>query len=373
MTFTYDFQPISTLPPDLPDLAEGTYDMPLMLQRSPDTCFDDTTQAGAWNCNILFADLSLNVSPRPGEPDTSSYSFEFQYDDSRTLDAGVYSYGMQPPSASSPLRLRLVEDSLEPDRGPAWSFQTLYNKTVIVPEEYLTADSPTGSGSSDGSSSKKFRRNEFMFGGDVHRKGVAKPGDKPWVCYWESTLLETFIYANQNNSFERVNTAGGSSTSSYPNPSSPTLSPTDIIDKRKSNQPRDTLHEFPPHFEEELGPWTSAPNSIAPTTTTSSGATPTSDVFDKWPTPSKFSQVYPRVIKIMERRIPGFASVDPWCRQFQILDDGTVAPITDQNGREVHVNIKETEDDDDLNSEYSDTGSNSSDNMSDCGCLWWLT
>ena len=73
----------------------------------------------------------------------------------------------------------------------------------------------------------------------------------------------------------------------------------------------------------------------------------------------------------MERRIPGFASVDPWCRQFEILDDGNVRPVTDKNGQEIHVRIKETEEE--LDKEYKSTGSSSSEYMSDCGCLWWLT
>lgn len=351
------------MPPDLPPLAEGTYEMPLMLQRSPDTCFDDTTQAGAWNCNILNADLSLNVSPRPGEPETSSYSFKFQYDDARTLDKNIYSYGMQPPSTSNPLRLRLVEDTLEPDRGPAWSFQTLYNKTVIIPEEYLSARNADDLSMSSGS--RRIRREDFMFGGDIHRKGIAKPGEKPWVCYWESTLLETFIYATQNNSFERVNTASASSTSSVAS-STTTLSPTDVINKLEGELKNQRLHDGRHDFEDDES-WTKVPGS---TPTTSSSATPTKDYFDR-PTPTEYSQVYPRVIKVMERRIPGFASVDPWCRQFEILGDGSVQPVLDPNGHEIHVTIKETEEE--LEPEITESGSSSSEYMSDCGCLWWLT
>ncbi|RYP93346.1 hypothetical protein DL770_000535 [Monosporascus sp. CRB-9-2] len=349
MTFTYDFQPLSTVPPGLPPLVEGTYQMPLMLQRSPDVCFDDPTQTGAWNCNLLYADLCLTVRPRPGESETSNYSFEFSYNAERTLDQNVYAYGMQPPSTSNPLKLRLVEDSLEPDRGPAWSFQTLYNKTVIIPEEYLEADGNLSDG-------KKFNRRDFIFGGDVHRKGVAKPGEKPWVCYWESTLLETFIYATQNNSFERVNSVLPSATSSRtvqsasirPNPTDGSEGSADKGELRTS------------------------------TRTSSPPASSTVDYFDHPPTPTENAQVYPRVVKIMERRIPGFASVDPWCRQFEILPDGNSVAVLDEHGHEVQIRIKETEGDPDFeNSEHassdSGSGSSSSENMSDCGCLWWLT
>lgn len=73
----------------------------------------------------------------------------------------------------------------------------------------------------------------------------------------------------------------------------------------------------------------------------------------------------------MERRVPGFASVDPWCRQFEIHDDGSVQPVTDSSGREVRVTIKEQ--DEESQTEYTGSSSSSSDHMSDCGCLWWLT
>ncbi|RYO96671.1 hypothetical protein DL764_007419 [Monosporascus ibericus] len=349
MTFPYDSHPLSTVPPGLPPLVEGTYQMPLMLQRSPDVCFDDPTQTGAWNCNLLYADLCLTVRPRPDESETSNYSFEFSYNAKRTLDQDVYAYGMQPPSTSNPLKLRLVEDSLEPDRGPAWSFRTLYNKTVIIPEEYLEADG-------NRSETKRFHRRDFVFGGDVHRKGVAKPGEKPWVCYWESTLLETFIYATQNNSFERVNSVLPSATSSRSAQSS-------------SIRPKQTDGSEGSADKGELR---------TSTRTSSPPASSTVDYFDSLPTPTENAQVYPRVVKVMERRIPGFASVDPWCRQFEILPDGNSVAVLDERGHEVQIRIKETEGDLDYeNSEEdsidSSSGSSSSESMSDCGCLWWLT
>ncbi|RYP78674.1 hypothetical protein DL771_000341 [Monosporascus sp. 5C6A] len=349
MTFTYDFQPLTTVPPDLPPLVEGTYQMPLMLQRSPDVCFDDPTQTGAWNCNLLYAELCLTVRPRPGEPETSNYSFEFSYNAASTLDQNVYAYGMQPPSTSNPLKLRLVEDSLEPDRGPAWSFQTLYNKTVIIPEEYLEADGNL-------SNAKRFNRRDFIFGGDVHRKGVAEPGEKPWVCYWESTLLETYIYATQNNSYERVNSVLPSTTSSRTVQSA-------------STRPKPTDGSEGPADKGELR---------TSTRTSSMPASSTVDYFDPPPTPTENAQVYPRVVKLMERRIPGFASVDPWCRQFEILSDGNTIPVLDKHGNEVQIRIKETEEElsyekTKRDSSDSSSGSSSSENMSDCGCLWWLT
>ena len=380
VSFNYDFEQIQDFPPGLPALAEGTYDMPLMLQRSPDTCFDDTTQAGAWNCNILYADLSLTVSPRPGEPATSNYSFTFSYNDAKTLDQGVYSYGMQPPSTSNPLRLRLVEDSLEPDRGPAWSFQTLYNKTVIIPEEYLSADQADTLDEKRFVSRSKSRRGDFMFGGDVHRKGVAQPGEKPWICYWESTLLETFIYATQNNSFERVYSASATATSSaaVATETGSRATPDFVIDKfkppirRRSHQiGDDNVEDGEDGPEEKELPPPTPPQPAAPSNSSSASDPDESGYFDGEPEPSGKYQVYPRVIKVMERRIPGFASVDPWCRQFEILDDGNVRPVTDKNGNELHVRIKETEEE--LDKEYKSTGSSSSEYMSDCGCLWWLT
>lgn len=46
-------------------------------------------------------------------------------------------YGAQPPTFSQAQNLILVNDALEPSRGPGWWYRTTYNKTVLVSEDYF--------------------------------------------------------------------------------------------------------------------------------------------------------------------------------------------------------------------------------------------
>lgn len=100
---------------------------------------------------------------------------------------GYYPYGTQPPVLTQQQVLNLVTDSQEPSRGPAWFFELPYNKLVILPEGALTAPSSKR----DLEERDGHPASDFM-----DRKNVAEPGDKPWFCYWNGTLLEAFIYVS---------------------------------------------------------------------------------------------------------------------------------------------------------------------------------
>jgi hypothetical protein len=100
---------------------------------------------------------------------------------------GWFAYGSQPPLLPSAQVLSLVTDSQDPTRGPAWFFEFPYDKLVILVEDAFTVPGIKRDlddlDSNDGASS---------------RKSVAEPGDKPWFCYWNGTLLEAFIYVSNS-------------------------------------------------------------------------------------------------------------------------------------------------------------------------------
>ncbi|KAI0602136.1 hypothetical protein F4775DRAFT_302211 [Biscogniauxia sp. FL1348] len=383
-TITYDATPLSTVPASLPPLAEGTFAMPIMNTRAPNTCFKDTTQAQTWNCNMVFSQLAMSIQKLTGVPDVLSYAMSFQYNDTYTMAQKVYSYGMQPPDLTN-LQLKLVNDTFEPSRGPAWAFEVPYNKTVIIPQEFL---SPSTSSATSSSSSTSEKSRRMLFGGDFKRKGIAQAGDKPWICYWDSTILETFIYAGQNSSFSRP----GSSFPPPPNPT-PTSSTTNLAralltstaptanvlardDFRPSYSGRE---EFPETFV------TTATVASSTTTDTVSSSSATPDFFSMPPMPPDSNPPYPRVVKLEERRIPDYAQTPPWCRQYEILGEGIEAvPVKDDKGNYIEVQIYEEDTD------YGTSGSSKRDiiegylasrdssgslgnDMSDCGCMWWLT
>jgi len=88
--------------------------------------------------------------------------------------SNVLTYGMQEPIITFNTPSILVTDNHDPIGGPAYLFQKSYDKLVILPESTSIA-----------------RRGAVGSG-----QGVVQPGDRPWFCYWNETLLEVFIYSN---------------------------------------------------------------------------------------------------------------------------------------------------------------------------------
>jgi hypothetical protein len=104
--------------------------------------------------------------------------------------SNVLTYGMQEPIITFHTPSISVTDNQDPGRSPAYFFQQSYDKLVILPESTSIA-----------------RRGAVGSG-----PGVVQPGDRPWFCYWDETLLEVFIYANLS-SIEASTTSISTSTS----------------------------------------------------------------------------------------------------------------------------------------------------------------
>lgn len=102
-------------------------------------------------------------------------------------------YGPQPPQLNA-IPLELIEDLEYPALGPAYHLQGLFNRAVILTESQII----------NGSS-------------QIHPLDPAKvqvqPGDRPWVCAFNETLFEGFIYVFENSSLTRVNRDGNASNS----------------------------------------------------------------------------------------------------------------------------------------------------------------
>ncbi|KAK2597609.1 hypothetical protein N8I77_012386 [Diaporthe amygdali] len=349
MTITYDATPIPT-PTDLPALPTGVYGLPLNLNRSPNTCFENTAQSSAWTCNLIFGQavhVQMTISRNaPQLGDQGNYDIYLETNNSfpgpgGNRDDNLLAYGAQPPVIQPPMGMQLVNDTFDQERGPAWFRMLPYNKTVVVPEDLLSADT----------SSTKARRNggNFMPGpGDFQRKDVAPTGSKPWICNWPDTFVEVFIYAEQNSSF-----------------ASQTKASTGTI--------------TPPPFATPTG---------FPTPTGSGAASAvTSQVADFMPLAP-----YPRAVKVKERRTDSAPA--PYCVQVTVMPDNTTQPVTNSAGEPVIVYIKEDEpgpvmseaerkgrhrDDNSKNKRERDAlreylyprGSDGDGDMSNCGCMWF--
>ena len=159
--------------------------------------------------------------------------------DSPDLLDGSIIYGAQRPFLQwSNFTVQLARDATMLSLGPALFFFTPFDKLVVVHEE----DFPDPIGGSVSEDDIKSRSSQ-------PREEFAEPGHRPWFCWWNSTLLETFIYINQTTSSSiRLNTTGttaeGATRTSVPipTPSNGIASPT-----------RDAASEFferPMKFEE---------------------------------------------------------------------------------------------------------------------------
>ncbi|KAI0407207.1 hypothetical protein F4802DRAFT_43933 [Xylaria palmicola] len=377
---------LPTVPPNLPPLDEGVYSIGLFGPRYSNTCFENPSLGRAWNCDAILSQLTMTIRRRQNAPDIAAYALDFTYNHSYTQDSFVYTYGVQPPSLID-LQLQLVNDTYERTRGPAWAFALPYNKTVILPEEYLSLDNVS-------TSSDEVQR-RMMFGSDFKRKGLAQAGEKPWICTWPGTLLEVVIYASQNSSFKFP-----SSSSSSP-AASPTGSPTEssagapsVTAHRRNamGQPNDDDNhgaEYPPHTR----PPTPRPTSSSATSSessTTSQTSPAPDYFGRPPMmPPPMYPTYPRVIKVEERRDPIIGGPMPVCRQVEIIDKGVLAvPVLNDKREPIEIQIAEVTADGgekESDSYYvkrhsfeqhlssrGDGGLNGNE-LSDCGCLWWMT
>ena len=124
-----------------------------------------------------------------------------------TPSDGLIYYGSQPPQLKQPASLVLMYDKDDFSKGPAYFFQQPYDKLVIVHEEdlpggvksskrsflkrWLYGDGPESLGSLTG-------RQENDENDEWTSQSIAKPGDRPWYCYWNNTILEGFIFVTQD-------------------------------------------------------------------------------------------------------------------------------------------------------------------------------
>lgn len=262
MTTTFDATPLTTVPTGIPSLPTGTYILPIMAPSTQQTgCLQNSAQSNAWTCSIQPAlPYQLDVQGIPASSPLSDNEITLGYGNNTV---NYLPYGAQPPVLNQAQVLGLVTDSQDPERGPAWFFQVPYNKIVVVPESMLSISNNKRQFPQDQTTS------EFM----SNRKGTAQPGDMPWVCYWNGTLLETFLYVNDTSSYGLHSSSSCSTTA------------------------------------------TSTSNGGSSTAPTSSASPETSSYSEP-----NFLNPYPKVIKVEERRVPkAYQTIPPYCKSYPRL------------------------------------------------------
>ena len=304
----FDASPIPT-PPSLAPLPTGTFVLPIGIpQESSPNCLTVSDQLGAWSCDMSDMNgppiqLSIGLSPGGGG-----------YVASLNPPSSGIQYGVQPPSINMQ-SLSLVVDQDYPRLGPAFHFQGMYNKLVVL--ENFAA-------------SAKLRRKHAdnkppMNPDDFRHRFEVKPGDSPWFCYWNQTFIEGNIYVQHNSS----------DNNTPPPPPPPTSCPPTTS---SSSAPTSNPGTKPPSSQEESV--TSAPPTTISPSVPPYNPNPLSSYTSLYLHPRDPPPDYPRVVKIEERRLPN--SPQPYCQKMTILPAGGIVPANNNDGPNV-IHLQETD------------------------------
>lgn len=281
---------LTATPSNLPDLQLGQYSVTLNEPTIVTNSCLTSGQQVAWDC-ATGAELSMAVSTLgPNAPQISlSYS---------PPPNTAIRYGAQPPQLSGVASLTLVRDKDAFNKGPAYWFTQQYTKTVIVHNSDLPGGSPGSKRAFlkrwffdeenlEDSASLQERDDSSQWTSD----SFAKPGDKPWYCFWNGTVLEGFIFIQQD-------TAGGSASGTA---------------------------------------------GYASAAATSMAAAPSAPyaVREKRQAPSNLKP-YPMMVKIEERRNPR-NPVQPYCQQMQILYNWQLNELRDPGSQLIQIPLTENE------------------------------
>ncbi|KAL5118058.1 hypothetical protein ACEQ8H_004045 [Pleosporales sp. CAS-2024a] len=289
----FDATPIPT-PPGLASIPTGGFSLPLGIpQESNPGCLTQANQYSAWSCKLTLAPLLITINrttDADGPVQLASIKNVAQVPD------GVILYGLQTPELNSE-PLQLVVDLDYRAYGPAYHFQSRYDKLVILRPEEL-----------DTFSGVPKRRDPTL-----RQRFQVRPGDAPWFCYWNQTYIEGYIYAEDNSTAASgpfpTSPPSGSSSFSY-DPAGFPATPTAAVGPSTTTVPASS----------NVPSVMTSPNvrRDAQSNATASAAAAAAGISRMPP--------YPRIVKIEERRLPN--SPQPYCQQMILLDDGKLAPAT---------------------------------------------
>lgn len=310
VTTTYDALSLSSVPTDIPALPTGTYSLSIGAPSvSMQSCLDTPSLYSAWSCALPPDSFNVSVSAPDGSSKTACYKITMAPNHNMPMS---YAYGTQPPIIASEQSLTLVNDTQLPQLGPAWYFEVVYDKLVVVPEDDLPPPNNAKRNNFD------FRNHERGFS----RKGTAQTGDKPWFCYWNNTVLETFIYVNQTSKSGAQEASASAAFASTAASISTAQGSYGLV--------------YPSQYSASIG--------MLPSQTTTASSAATSSSINGNIVPGMF-EGYPKVVKLEERRIPAAGAYLPYCVKMEIQLDGSASPYQDpgNDGLQDVLYLNETE------------------------------
>ena len=211
-------------------------------------------------------------------------------------------YGPQAPELTGEADLMLMNDKHDWGKGPAYFFQRNFDKLVVIRERDFNDTAETKQRRWDVSSDRHRSLHDSERTVTDDDDDLVQPGQKPWYCFWNGTILEGFLYINQSV------TPGNDSGVEVPAAATSTA-----VD----------------YFHSPIPSGMAAPSPADPSS--SVGKRNQVDLAD-----------FTKVVKIEERRHPGAPA--PYCQQFQMLANGRMGLVTYPRSQElVKVRLPEVE------------------------------
>ncbi|KAF2733098.1 hypothetical protein EJ04DRAFT_439784 [Polyplosphaeria fusca] len=287
-------------PTDVPALPSGVFALPLGIpQESNPGCLTQANQYAAWSCKMSFAPLVLTINDTAANNDGNSTIISIQ--GIPKPDSPVQ-YGIQAPAL--PMQgMRIVADLDYVAYGPAYHFQTLYDKVVVLNYDDFAA----GSGLRVRDKTSRKRDGDKP---QYRQRFQVLPGDTPWFCYWNQTFIEGYIYAKDNSSAAtRTDWPSAWYTNTYT--STPVASSV---------------------------PAAATGYDGSPATTAPAGSPVPTPLARRGDSDYPHYSAYPRIVKIEERRLPG--APQPFCVKKRLLDNGIMVE-EQNNGKTISVPLQE--------------------------------
>lgn len=319
----------------MPGPPTGAWALPLGVAQEQQTgCLLDSSQANAWTCASNGPPLLINIS---SNTDGGRVCGTAQLGDINP-QGNYFNYGTQPP-VMDVSDLEWVIDLDDPRKGPALHFQAYYDKQVLLPEDALSSDTTT-----------KLRRAAAAYGApppppppptlpfvaaaQFRRSQRVQTGDEPWLCYWNDTFIEGFIYVRSDSAQAAAQSsalaslagavASSGASATTPAPSSTYYARREVSDEYSSTPTVETVTSTP--LPSEYTYVAAGSGTVKSTAYTLPTALP----------------LFPQIIKVEERRVTPYGT-QAYCVKMQLLNDGDLVPYEGPDGSMVTVTLNETD------------------------------
>ncbi|PVH96722.1 hypothetical protein DM02DRAFT_731002 [Periconia macrospinosa] len=200
--------------PSIP-IQQGTFTIELENARQQSsTCLSRANESASWACST---DQTLQLIINTLSTTSSQNSTISIIPISNNASSVVTKYG-QLPLSIPPVPLTPSADPETPQNGLAYHFKTQYNRTVL-----LSSSSTTASTSSTPDAAQPVQITGTRAGGEGRMISPGggdqflQEGDEPWLCHFNETIVEGYIYvALRSSSVANVTVSNSTSTPAPP-------------------------------------------------------------------------------------------------------------------------------------------------------------